>query len=214
MNRTIKRVIFFVLLAIMIGGVLPWGLVRLGNIYFADSPAQARTVWTIAQFTSLYDRDVVYYDIGNSYYAERDFDAAADAYASADAVANPTNLCPIHYNWGLALRDKGDTTTDRDTARGVYSEALRVISLNVCQTDPAYKANFERLREELLARLKALSEQPEEEQSESGEDSQEAEETAKDDSTEKSASRDYQNMRRFYNNRDGSGSPGSYEFVW
>ncbi|HVI69377.1 MAG TPA: hypothetical protein VM581_02870 [Magnetospirillaceae bacterium] len=213
MTRAVKRIIFFILLGVLVAGVLPWALVRLGNMFFADNPAQARLVWTIAQFTSVYERDVIYYDIGNSHYKERDYDGAAVLFQSADAVATPKTLCPIRYNWALALMDKGDNTADRGVARTAYSEALRVISINVCQTDPVYKANFESMYAQLLERLKALNNQPQETSQQNQDSQDKAEEAAKDDKQEKSAAKDYENLRRFYNNRD-DGSTGKFKFVW
>lgn len=216
MTSRIKKIIFWALFLIMVAGVMPWALVRLGNLWFAGNPAQARLAWTVAQFTSFYERDVIFYDIGNTHLAERNYDGAAEAYAAADNVATPKTRCPNRYNWGLTLMQKGDSSTDRDSARTAYSEGLRVISINDCQNDPAYKARFEALYAELLKRLKAVNEQPQEEQGseQDSADREKAEELVKDDKQEKSAAKDYQNQRRFDATQEGDGSTSKFKFVW
>lgn len=213
MTRYIKKIVFWGLLVVMIAGVAPWGLVRLGNIWSTNSSAQARTAWIVAQLTSFYERDVVFYNIGNTYLAERNYDAATSAYASADTIATPKTRCPNRYNWGLVLMQKGDTSTDRNSARTAYSEGLRVISINDCQNHPQYKARFEVLYNELLKRLKATNDQSnDQEKPEDSEATKKAEELVKDNEQEKSAYKDYQNQRRLDTRRDSPSS--AFEFVW
>lgn len=214
MKAGIRKIVCLVLGVIMIAGVLPWSLVRLGNMWFADNPAQARLAWTGAQFTSFYERDVVLYDIANSYLAERNHDAAISSYAAADAIGTAKTRCPNRYNWGLTLMQKGDASAQRNSARAAYTEGLRVISINDCQNNPQYKARFDALYAELLKRLKAVNEQPDEkESSEDSADRQKAEELAKDDTQEKTAAKDFQNQRRFDSSQEDR-TPGEYKFVW
>lgn len=214
MTKLIKQLFLGLLLLILAAGVLPWALTWGGMSLFADSPAGARTLWTAARFTSLYDRDIVIYNIGNSHLKERAFDEAVREYQAADAITTAQNRCPIRYNWGLALSHKGDATSDGNAARTAYSEALRVISINSCLSDPQYAANFKELADELLKKLQALNQGQQQSQKPNQGDPQDAEDLAKDTEKEKQSARDYQNDRRYYEKRQDNGGAYKFEFVW
>lgn len=199
---------------------LPWLLVSIGNAFYDSSPGQARLMWTAAKFTALYDRDVVLFDIGNSWLKENSYDNAAAAYEAADRIASDKNRCMIRYNWGLSLSRQGDglAGSDRAAARAKYSEALGIIALNQCQEDPDYRDNFEQLYKELLEKLAKLDDQapgqPSPNQPRPGDD-QDAEEILQDSSAEADQAQNYQTNRRYDDSRsdNGSSSP-SFEFVW
>ncbi len=214
MKQLIKRIIFWTVFAAMLACALPWAGVAVGQSLYEANPGQARTVWTITSFISVYERDRVLYDIGNAAYKQREFDAAVQSYQQADAVAEPDHVCMIRYNWGLSLSAKGDglVTSDPDQARAQYAEALRVIAINKCQNDPQYKDAFQALYNDLLEKIRRLSGKSAQ-QTQGSSQQKTSEEIVKDNQEEIDQTQSYQNQRRFDENLNG-GSESAGNFVW
>lgn len=228
MTKRAKQIILGICIVVLLAGTLPWLLTRIGLAAFNGSPGTARVWWTMARYTSVYERDVILYNIGNSFYKQRSYDEAANMYAKADDISRDKTRCAIRYNWGLALSDKGDqlASTDRPAARAAYSEALRILAISTCQDDPAYQASFNALAEALTEKLQDLTEDDtgEDKKDEQQSDTSKAEEILKDAEKEKREAQDYQNQRRSDKNRealfgpDGDGTGGGvtdqFRFVW
>ncbi len=212
MNKRLRQIIVAILVLLVVITGLPWLLVWAGT--GTRDGGTAHAALTAAQFTSLYDRDIVFFDQGNTYYGERNFGAAVDNYTQADAITTAAHRCMIRFNWGLALFNTGDQSTDRTAARSAYSEALRVIALRECQDSPEYGVNFAALYQALLKRLQQLDESPSSSSQQQSDGDNAAEDIIKDNSQESQQSQSYQNDRR-YDQRSAEGNgDGNYNFVW
>ena len=213
MSKRLKQIIFAVLVLLVLLTGLPWLLVLSATS--TNDHGVAHTALTVAQFTSVYDRDIVFFDQGNVYYNERNYSAAIDNYTQADSITNASHRCMIRFNWGMALFNTGDQSKDRTAARSAYSEALRVIALRECQDSPEYGVKFTALYQALLKRLEQLDQPSSSSSSQSSGNEREAEEIIKDNSQESEQSQNYQNDRRYdQRTADGGGSSNNFNFVW
>ena len=132
------------------------------RLYGAGNFSGAGVVWTAASWTSVWERDVILYDLGNGLYQSGNYQSAAQRYQQASAVASATHVCVVDYNWGLALSAWGDKLagSSAQNALAQYGNAVRALSAPTCNRSSTYQTPYGQLRQELEQKIANLSQPP------------------------------------------------------
>lgn len=162
------------------GGVLTWGLalVDVGNAELAAGRAgEAERHYSSAVGVAVVESWVPLFDRGVAKHHLSRWEAAAEDYRQASAVAPEGARCMIHLNWSGALEASGDelaAVEDLSGALARYQEAQLVLGLAECPTDGgALSQQWSAARERLEGKKGATPQQPEPEP-EGGDDRAEA----------------------------------------
>lgn len=160
MSRRWRVIVVSILCAIVLIASVPWLLTALGDhLYAGGNHGGAQAAWRVASFTGFYERDSIIYDIGNAQYQAGDYQGAAGSYAHASAIASDKHACIIDYNWAMALSSQADQlqTTNASQALSTYGDAIRALSDPRCTNDPAYKNNYDQLRQDIQKKIADLT---------------------------------------------------------
>lgn len=143
--RIWRLLIIIVFISSMVILGLPYIIHGIAGASFGSSSySNAGLMWRLGSKISFYDRDVFYYNAGNSAYRHQDFASAVSQYEQALKYTDEARICPIKWNDSRALIEIGrqKEPTEPVEAISYYSRAIYQLNYDFCLNQDEYKQKW------------------------------------------------------------------------
>ena len=160
---SIKFIKIFIITIITVGLTVflsPWMLNTIAQLAFSQSSYTAsKYISTINTYTSVYERDIPFANLGSAEYKLENYENSSKSYSRALELTTKPRECQIRYNLALSYKGAGDILVNNKPIEAIklYSQAINALISQYCLDSPIYGQKVKDLKDSLSKKVEDLA---------------------------------------------------------